>query len=42
MKKLMIKEQREEITLKETSENVIQYIQYIIDNKNNLKKNIQI
>ena len=37
IRKLVIKEQRETITLKEMSENVTQFIQYIIDNKNNLK-----
>ena len=37
MKKLMIKTQKDSITLKETSENVTQFIHFINENKQNLK-----
>ena len=37
IKKLIIKEEREKISLKEMSENITQFVQYILDNKNNLK-----
>ena len=38
MKKLLLKEEIENITLKVTSENVIQFVKYIKDNKSNLKR----
>ena len=37
IKKLIIKEQREKISLKEMSENITKFVQYILDNKSNLK-----